>query len=74
MPAGDADVALRYGSDQEPGIRRRGTRRFHYVNERTGKDASAADRRSHRSPRHPAGMDRRVDRGVVGQPRAGDRA
>ncbi len=38
-------IRLRYGSDQEAGIRRRGTRRFHYVNERTGKDASAADRR-----------------------------
>ncbi len=38
-------IPLRYGSDQEVGIRRRGSRRFHYVNERTGKEASADDRR-----------------------------
>jgi DNA topoisomerase I len=34
---------LRFGSDQEPGIRRRGTKRFTYVNERTGRAASPAD-------------------------------
>jgi DNA topoisomerase I len=34
---------LRFGSDQEPGIRRHGTKRFSYVNERTGRTASAAD-------------------------------
>jgi DNA topoisomerase I len=34
---------LRFGSDQEPGIRRHGTKRFTYVNERTGRKASAAD-------------------------------
>ena len=28
----------------------------------------------HRRPRHPSHVDRRVDRGVTGQPRAGDRA
>lgn len=36
-------TALRYGSDAEPGIRRRGTKRFAYVNERTGRPASRAD-------------------------------
>jgi DNA topoisomerase-1 len=34
---------LRFGSDQEPGIRRHGTKRFTYVYERTGRPASAAD-------------------------------
>ncbi len=34
---------LRFGSDQEPGIRRHGTKRFTYVNERTGRTVSAAD-------------------------------
>jgi DNA topoisomerase-1 len=34
---------LRFGSDQEPGIRRRGTKRFTYVNERTGRRVSNAD-------------------------------
>src|SRR5690606_34529148 len=38
-----AVTALRYGSDAEPGIRRRGTKRFAYVNERTGRPASRAD-------------------------------
>ncbi|MEO7369474.1 MAG: DNA topoisomerase IB, partial [Ilumatobacteraceae bacterium] len=32
---------LRFGSDQEPGIRRRGTKRFTYVDERTGRAISA---------------------------------
>lgn len=34
---------LRFGSDQEPGIRRQGTRRFTYVVERTGRKLSSAD-------------------------------
>jgi DNA topoisomerase-1 len=29
--------SLRFGSDEEPGIRRRGTKRFSYVDERTGR-------------------------------------
>ncbi|MEP7202946.1 MAG: DNA topoisomerase IB [Ilumatobacteraceae bacterium] len=32
---------LRFGSDEEPGIRRRGTKRFTYVDERTGKPVSS---------------------------------
>ena len=38
---GDQFPDLRFGSDQEPGIRRRGTKRFTYVNERTGRQMSA---------------------------------
>lgn len=34
---------LSFGSDQAPGIRRTGAKRFRYVNELTGKPASAAD-------------------------------
>ena len=34
---------LRFGSDEEPGIRRRGTKRFTYLDERTGKPASQAN-------------------------------
>jgi DNA topoisomerase-1 len=34
---------LRFASDQEPGIRRHGNKRFTYINERTGRAASAAD-------------------------------
>jgi DNA topoisomerase I len=34
---------LRFGSDQEPGIRRHGSQRFRYVNERTGRTVSVAD-------------------------------
>ena len=34
---------LRFGSDQEPGIRRSGTKRFSYFNERTGRHVSAVD-------------------------------
>jgi DNA topoisomerase I len=37
---GDQFQDLRFGSDQEPGIRRRGTKRFTYVNERTGRQVS----------------------------------
>jgi DNA topoisomerase-1 len=33
---GSDDPGLHYGSDHEPGIRRHGTRRFRYVDERTG--------------------------------------
>jgi DNA topoisomerase I len=40
---GDQFPNLRFGSDQEPGIRRRGTKRFTYVNERTGRRVSTAD-------------------------------
>jgi len=40
---GTKALNLRFGSDQEPGIRRRGAKRFTYVNERTGRAASAAD-------------------------------
>jgi DNA topoisomerase-1 len=36
-------TGLRFGSDEEPGIRRAGTRRFRYVNERTGRAPSAQD-------------------------------
>lgn len=40
----DRHRSLRFGSDQEPGIRRRGTKRFTYINERTRRPvASAAD-------------------------------
>ena len=35
--------SLRFGSDQEPGIRRRGSKRFSYVDDRTGKAPSPAD-------------------------------
>lgn len=47
MPA-DADALigeddLRHGSDAEPGIRRHGTRRLRYVDDRTGRAPSAAD-------------------------------
>jgi DNA topoisomerase-1 len=38
----DADH-LRFGSDDEPGIHRRGTTRFRYVVERTGRSPSRAD-------------------------------
>src|SRR5215210_2603905 len=31
---------LRFGSDQEPGIRRRGTKRFRYIDERSGREVS----------------------------------
>ncbi|HUF96966.1 MAG TPA: hypothetical protein VMM60_02480 [Ilumatobacter sp.] len=34
---------LRYGSDSDAGIRRRGRKRFSYVNERTGRPPSRAD-------------------------------
>ncbi len=34
---------LVFGSDQEPGIRRRGTKRFTYVNEATGRPVGKAD-------------------------------
>jgi DNA topoisomerase-1 len=37
-------MTLRFGSDAEPGIRRRGTKRFTYVNERTGRAPSRRDR------------------------------
>jgi DNA topoisomerase I len=40
---GARGAKLRFGSDQESGIRRRGTRRFSYVNERTGRPASVSD-------------------------------
>jgi DNA topoisomerase-1 len=36
-------ASLRFGSDQEPGILRKGTKRFSYVNEVTGRAAAAAD-------------------------------
>jgi DNA topoisomerase-1 len=36
-------ASLRFGSDAEPGIRRRGRRRFTYVNERTGRQPAAKD-------------------------------
>jgi len=36
-------VLLRFGSDQEPGIRRRGIKRFSYVDEVAGHPAAAAD-------------------------------
>ena len=35
--------SLRFGSDAEPGIRRRGRTRFTYVNERTGRSPSRTD-------------------------------
>jgi DNA topoisomerase-1 len=35
--------ALSFGSDSEPGIRRRGMKRFTYVNETTGRPASRSD-------------------------------
>jgi DNA topoisomerase-1 len=34
---------MRFGSDEEPGIRRTGTKRHHYVNERTGRPPSRVD-------------------------------
>ena len=39
---GEHHPTLRFGSDEEPGIRRRGTKRFSYVDERTGKPVSSA--------------------------------
>jgi DNA topoisomerase-1 len=36
-------ASLRFGSDAEPGILRRGTKRFSYVNEATGRPVAAAD-------------------------------
>ena len=45
MPAnthGNRHRSLRFGSDQEPGIRRRGTKRFTYINERTGRSVTSA--------------------------------
>ena len=38
---GDHHPNLRFGSDEEPGIRRRGTKRFSYFDERTGKQVSS---------------------------------
>lgn len=38
-----AATALRYGSDTEPGIRRSGTKRLRYVNERTGRQPARRD-------------------------------
>jgi DNA topoisomerase-1 len=37
-PADLAPATLRFGSDTEPGIRRRGVKRFAYVDERTGRE------------------------------------
>lgn len=34
--------SLRFGSDQEPGIRRRGSKRFKYINEQTGRSVTSA--------------------------------
>jgi len=42
LPA-DGPTKLRFGSDQEPGIRRRGVKRFSYLNEATGKEPSKLD-------------------------------
>ncbi len=42
MPDG-SNGSLRFGSDAEPGIRRRGRARFTYVNERTGRQPSKRD-------------------------------
>jgi DNA topoisomerase I len=39
---GEHHSRLRFGSDEEPGIRRRGTKRFTYVDERTGKPVSSS--------------------------------
>src|SRR3954463_5505253 len=39
----DAVATLNFGSDEAPGIRRRGTKRFTYFNELTGRPASAED-------------------------------
>ena len=39
---GERHASLRFGSDEEPGIRRRGTKRFTYVDERTGKPVSSS--------------------------------
>lgn len=36
------DAQLRFGNDREPGIRRRGTKRFRYVDDRTGRPPSQA--------------------------------
>ncbi|MCU1367386.1 MAG: hypothetical protein JWL72_2564 [Ilumatobacteraceae bacterium] len=36
-------MTLRFGTDQEPGIRRRGTKRFTYVNDTTGRAPSRSD-------------------------------
>lgn len=41
-PHVDRPHSLRFGSDQEPGIRRRGSKRFSYVNERTGRMVTSA--------------------------------
>jgi DNA topoisomerase I len=40
---GDQLSNLHFGSDQEPGIRRTGTKRFAYINERTGRRVSSDD-------------------------------
>lgn len=37
----DEQTALRFGSDQEPGIRRRGTKRFSYIDDRTHRSVSS---------------------------------
>jgi DNA topoisomerase I len=39
----DQFTSLRFGSDQEPGIRRRGTKRFSYVNEKTHRPVTSAN-------------------------------
>ena len=39
---GNRHPSLRFGSDQEPGIRRRGTKRFTYINERTRRSVTSA--------------------------------
>ncbi|MGH9132685.1 MAG: DNA topoisomerase IB [Ilumatobacteraceae bacterium] len=44
MTAWNGGPSLRFGSDAEPGIRRRGRTRFSYHNERTGRPASKRDR------------------------------
>lgn len=42
-PPGSHGSALRYGSDAEPGIRRRGSKRFSYVREGSGRPVSKSD-------------------------------
>ncbi|HWM18445.1 MAG TPA: hypothetical protein VNO51_02075 [Ilumatobacteraceae bacterium] len=43
MPKVGSNGSLRFGSDAEPGIRRRGRTRFTYVNEQTGRSPSSKE-------------------------------
>ena len=65
---------LRYGSDAEPGIRRRRLEALRVPRRAHRTAAGQAAPRTHPEAGHTARVDRRVDRGRCAQPRAGNRA